>query len=79
MRMFPQVSCSYEAFRVAADFCLQLSQGPIIMRYSAEDTTFVIENEAGQAAAFPVPAETRISISVAALSYNRGDHLVQRV
>ena len=53
-------------------------QAPIIPKYSAEDTTLIVGNGAGETIAVPVPAGTRVTVDVAGLHYNRKSHLVQR-
>jgi hypothetical protein len=42
-----------------------------VPKYSAEDTTLTISNEAGETRTVPVPAGTGLLINVPALHYNR--------
>ena len=51
------------------------TQAPLIPKYSAEDTSLVIGNEAGETTVFPIPAGSRIDIDVPGLHYNRKSHL----
>ena len=53
-------------------------QVPVIPKYSAEDTSLVIGNEAGETTVLPIPAGSEININVAGLHYNRKSHLAQR-
>ena len=48
----------------------------MIPKYSAEDTSLVIGNEAGEKTVLPIPAGSEVDISVVGLHYNRKSHLV---
>jgi len=54
-----------------------MKQTPAIPKYSAEDTTLVIGNEAGETVVLPVPAGSKIIVDVPGLHYNRKSRLVQ--
>ena len=49
-----------------------------IPKYSAEDTSLAIGNEAGETTVLSIPAGSRVVVNVAGLHYNRESHLVQR-
>ena len=74
--MFPLVSYGHIDPGVAVSFHRRLSQAPVIPRYCAEDTTFVIGNKAGETKVFWAPAGSRIIIDVPGIHYNRKDWLV---
>ena len=44
-------------------------------KYSAEDTSLVIGNGAGETTVLPIPARSEISIDIVGLHYNRKSHL----
>ena len=46
-------------------------QAPGIPKYSAEDTSLVVGNGTGETTVFPIPANTKITIDVPGLHYNR--------
>ena len=46
-------------------------QVPGIPKYSAEDTSLVVGNAAGEKSAFPIPAGSRITVDAVGLHYNR--------
>ena len=52
-----------------------MTQAPSIPKYSTEDTSLVIGNEASETTVVPVPAGSRVIIDVAGLHYNRKGHL----
>jgi hypothetical protein len=52
---------------------------PGIPKYSAEDTSLVVGNEAGETIVVPIPAGSPVKIDVPGLHYNRKSHLVQRL
>ena len=44
---------------------------PGIPKYSAEDTSLVGGNVAGETSAFPIPAGSRVTVDAVGLHYNR--------
>jgi len=50
---------------------------PYIPKYSAEDTTFVIGNEAGETTVFPIAAGNQVVVDVPGLHYNRKNYHVR--
>lgn len=48
-----------------------MTQVPAIPKYSAEDTSLVIGNGAGETTVVPIPAGSGIVIDVVGLHYNR--------
>jgi len=55
-----------------------LTQVMAIPKYSAEDTTLVVGNEAGETTVLAIPAGSRVTVDVVGLHYNRETHLVRR-
>ena len=49
-----------------------------IPKYSAEDTTLVIGNAAGETTLLAIPAGSRVTVNVVGLHYNRKTYLVWR-
>ncbi|KAF9653322.1 cytochrome P450 [Thelephora ganbajun] len=43
---------------------------PVVPKYSAEDTSLVVGNQAGETTVFPIPAGGKINIDVVGLHYN---------
>ena len=74
--MFPVVSYGRAELGLAITF--RWSQASLIVKYSAEDTTLVVGNGAGETTILPVPAGTEIAIDVTALHYNRESHLIHQ-
>ena len=48
-----------------------------LMKYSAEDTSLVIGNDAGETTVLPIPAGSRVSVDVVGVHYNRKARLAQ--
>lgn len=57
---------------------LRTTQAPGIPKCSAEDTSLVIGNEAGETTMLPIPAGSRVIVDVVGLHYNRKSHLPQQ-
>ena len=47
------------------------TQAPVIPKYSTQDTSLVVGNQAGETTVFHIPAGSRIRIDVPGLHYNR--------
>ena len=75
--MFPAVSSRHADFRVFT-MIVGDKQAPVVPKYSAEDTSLVVGNEAGETTVLPVPAGSRIDIDIAGLHYNRKGHVSRR-
>jgi len=76
--MFPVVSCGHTDPEIAIiNDRWRSPQVLNIPKYSAEDTSLVIGNGAGETTVFPIPAGSRVTIDVPGLHYNRESYLVQ--
>jgi hypothetical protein len=73
--MFPPVSRDYIDFRVSVNDHYDHPRHP---KYSAEETSLVVETQADRATAFQIPAGAKITIDIPGLHYNREDRPVQQ-
>ena len=55
-----------------------LTQVIAIPKYSAEDTTLVVGNGAGETTTLAIPAGSRVTVDVVGLHYNRKTHLARQ-